>query len=111
MRPTKSILITGCSSGIGYDAAHGLAGARLAGVRDLPQAGRIARGCGAKGWRASGSTTPMPTAWRTALAEALARTGGRLDALFNNGAFACPGAVEDLPTEALRAIFETNLFG
>ena len=37
--------------------------------------------------------------------------GGRLDALFNNGAFASPGLVEDLPRDALRAIFEVNLFG
>ena len=41
----------------------------------------------------------------------LAATGGTLDALFNNGAFACPGAVEDLPTDALRDIFEANFFG
>jgi NAD(P)-dependent dehydrogenase (short-subunit alcohol dehydrogenase family) len=34
-----------------------------------------------------------------------------LDALFNNGAHAIPGAVEDLPTDALRAIFEANVFG
>ena len=46
-----------------------------------------------------------------AAAEALDRAGGRIDALFNNGAFAIPGAVEDLPRAALRAIFETNLFG
>jgi NAD(P)-dependent dehydrogenase (short-subunit alcohol dehydrogenase family) len=46
-----------------------------------------------------------------AVAEVVARTGGRLDALYNNGAFACPGAVEDLPRGALREIFETNLFG
>jgi NAD(P)-dependent dehydrogenase (short-subunit alcohol dehydrogenase family) len=47
-----------------------------------------------------------------ALAEnVLARTGGRLDALFNNGAHAQPGAVEDLPVEALRQQFEANFFG
>ena len=46
-----------------------------------------------------------------AAAEALARTGGRIDALVNNGAFAIPGAVEDLPRAAFREIFETNLFG
>ncbi len=46
-----------------------------------------------------------------AVVEVVTRTGGRLDALFNNGAFACPGAVEDLPRGALREIFETNLFG
>jgi len=41
----------------------------------------------------------------------LAATGGTLDALFNNGAFALPGAIEDLPRDGLRAVFETNLFG
>jgi len=45
------------------------------------------------------------------LAETLRRTGGRLDALYNNGAFASPGLVEDLPRGALREIFEVNLFG
>jgi NAD(P)-dependent dehydrogenase (short-subunit alcohol dehydrogenase family) len=45
------------------------------------------------------------------VAEALSRTGGTLDALFNNGAYACPGLVEDLPRGALREIFEVNLFG
>ncbi len=43
--------------------------------------------------------------------EVIAATGGRLDVLYNNGAFACPGAVEDLPRGALDAIFQTNLFG
>ncbi|MDE1994161.1 MAG: SDR family oxidoreductase, partial [Rhizobiaceae bacterium] len=39
------------------------------------------------------------------------RTGGRIDALFNNGAYGQPGAVEDLATDVLREQFETNLFG
>ncbi len=52
-----------------------------------------------------------PASITSALAEAQARSEGRIDALFNNGAYAIPGAVEDVPTEALRAIFETNLFG
>ena len=39
------------------------------------------------------------------------KTGGELDALFNNGAFGQPGAVEDLPREVLRRQFETNVFG
>lgn len=46
-----------------------------------------------------------------AVEEALSRTGGTLDALFNNGAVAIPGAVEDVPRGALREIFEVNLFG
>ncbi len=52
-----------------------------------------------------------PDSLAAAVAEAASRTGGRIDALFNNGAFACPGAVEDLPREALESVFRTNLFG
>ncbi len=47
----------------------------------------------------------------TGLATVLEATGGTLDAVFHNGAYAIPGAVEDLPTAALRRIFEANLFG
>ena len=46
-----------------------------------------------------------------AVSQALELTGGRIDALFNNGAFGQPGAVEDLSREVLRFQFETNLFG
>lgn len=51
------------------------------------------------------------TSINAAVDEILRRTGGRLDALFNNGAYGLPGAVEDLSRDALRAQFETNLFG
>ena len=106
----KSILITGCSSGIGYDAALGLS---------------------ARGWRVFASCRKQADCERMkelgfespridyqdsdsiekGLAEVLAWTGGTLDALFNNGAFAVPGAVEDLPTDGLRDVFEANFFG
>jgi NAD(P)-dependent dehydrogenase (short-subunit alcohol dehydrogenase family) len=46
-----------------------------------------------------------------AFGEVMARTGNRLDALFNNGAYGQPGAVEDLSTDVLRAQFEANFFG
>ncbi|GGG71643.1 short-chain dehydrogenase/reductase [Salipiger pallidus] len=52
-----------------------------------------------------------PASIDAALAEVLEATGGTLDALYNNGAFAVPGALEDLPTGALREIFEANVFG
>ncbi|KAF7769746.1 hypothetical protein PCIT_a2641 [Pseudoalteromonas citrea] len=42
--------------------------------------------------------------------RALELCNGQLDALFNNGAYGQPGAVEDLPTDALRAQFEVNVF-
>lgn len=107
-KPT--ILITGCSSGIGNDAAHGLrrAGWRVfAACRKPADCDRL---------RSEGFDSPRidyedPRSIADGLAEVLDATGGTLDALFNNGAYAVPGAVEDLPTDALRAIFEANLFG
>ena len=106
----RSILITGCSSGIGYDAAHGL---RARGWRVFASC-RKPEDC--ERLRAEGFDSPLidyqdETTIATGLQEVLNETGGTLDALFNNGAFACPGAVEDLPTDALRAIFEANVFG
>lgn len=52
-----------------------------------------------------------PETIASGFAEVLDATEGTLDALFNNGAYAIPGPVEDLPTDALRAIFEANFFG
>lgn len=106
----KSILITGSSSGIGFDAAHGL---RAAGWRVFASC-RKAEDCARL--RAEGFESPRidytdADSIVTGLAETLEATGGTLDALYNNGAYACPGAVEDLPVGALREIFETNVFG
>jgi NAD(P)-dependent dehydrogenase (short-subunit alcohol dehydrogenase family) len=106
----KTILITGCSSGIGLDAARGL---RARGWRVLATC-RQEADCArleAEGLESFPLDYADGASVAAGAAEALERTGGRLDALYNNGAFACPGAVEDLPREALRAIFETNLFG
>jgi NAD(P)-dependent dehydrogenase (short-subunit alcohol dehydrogenase family) len=106
----KTILITGCSSGIGLDAARGLKarGWRVfATCRQAADCERL-RGEGLESFELDYSDEASIEA---AVAEVVMRTGGTLDALYNNGAFACPGAVEDLPRGALRAIFETNLFG
>ncbi len=106
----RCLLITGCSSGIGHHAAHAMAkrGWRVfASCRKEADCARL---------REEGLESPRIDYQDTAsieagLAAVLEATGGRLDALFNNGAFASPGAVEDLPTDALRAIFEANFFG
>ncbi|MGR3540317.1 MAG: SDR family NAD(P)-dependent oxidoreductase [Hasllibacter sp.] len=106
----RSILITGCSSGIGHHAAHALAarGWRvLATCRKPADCERLT----AEGLESFALDQSDPASREAGWQEAMDRTGGTLDALFNNGAHACPGAVEDLPTEALEAIFATNLFG
>ncbi|MCB1371346.1 MAG: SDR family NAD(P)-dependent oxidoreductase [Rhodobacteraceae bacterium] len=106
----RCILITGCSSGIGQDAALTL---HMRGWRVLATC-RQAEDCS---WlRERGlESLPLDLASEASIAGAVQAafdlTGGRVDAVFNNGAFACPGAVEDLPRAALREIFETNLFG
>ena len=107
----RVILITGTSSGIGYAAARDMAarGWRVfATVRTEADRARVEALPGVTGLILD-YTRPETIA---ATAEAvLAATGGRIDALFNNGAYGPPGAVEDLPTDVLRAQFETNVFG
>ena len=106
----KSILITGCSSGIGYDAAVTMRnrGWRVfAACRALADCERL---------RAEGFDSPHldytdTASIAAALDDVLRATCGTLDAVFNNGAHGLPAAVEDLPTDALRAIFEANFFG
>lgn len=107
---TRTILITGCSSGIGYDVAHGLKARGwtvFASCRKEADCARL---------RDEGFASPRidysdPASIKAGLAEVLQQTGGSLDVLFNNGAYALPGALEDLPTQGLRALFEANVFG
>ena len=106
----RSILITGSSSGIGLDAArtlHARGWRVFATCRQEADCERL-RAEGLESFRLDYADEASIAA---AVDEVVARTGGTLDALYNNGAFACPGAVEDLPRGALREIFETNLFG
>ncbi len=106
----KSILITGCSSGIGHHAAHALAAQGwqvLATCRKQDDCDRLIAG-GLESFRldyADAGSIGEAFAW------AMERTGGRLDALFNNGAHALAGAIEDTPTDAFRALFEANFLG
>ena len=106
----KSILITGCSSGIGYDAAHGLArrGWRVFATCRKPQdCARLE----SEGLESFVLDYDDEDSIAEALDMSLSRTGGTLDAVFNNGAYGIPGLLEDMPRDAMRAIFETNFFG
>ena len=105
----KTILVTGCSSGIGYDAAHGLTkrGWRVfATCRKPDDCARLE----SEGLESFALDYDDADSIGAAVNEVLRRTGGTLDAVFNNGAYAVPGLIEDQPTEALRANFETNFF-
>ena len=106
----KSILITGCSSGIGYYTAHGLhaRGYRVFATARRQESVEILLAEGLESFRLDLNDSDSI---RWAVEETLRRSGGELYALFNNGGYGQPGAVEDLSREALRAQFETNLFG
>ena len=107
---TKSILITGCSSGIGFDCAKTLQARGwqvFASCRDPDDCAQLE----SMGFDSPHLDHADEDTIRATFEYIQAKTGGTLDAVFNNGAFAVPGLIEDLPTDALRDIFETNFFG
>jgi NAD(P)-dependent dehydrogenase (short-subunit alcohol dehydrogenase family) len=106
----KSILITGCSSGIGLCVAEGL---RQRGYRVFATARRTTdvMRLSEQGLESLQLDLADSRSIHDAVNEILKRSGGSLDALFNNGAYGQAGAVEDLQRDVIRAQFETNLFG
>lgn len=107
----KSILITGCSSGIGLVSAREMKrrGWRVFATARKPD--DIARLQDDEGVESLYLDYAEPESIAAAAEQVLAATGGRLDALFNNGAYGQPGAVEDIRPDVLRAQFEVNVFG
>jgi NAD(P)-dependent dehydrogenase (short-subunit alcohol dehydrogenase family) len=110
MADSGTILITGASSGIGAYCARAL---KRDGWRVFATARRQEdlSALEADGIESFYLDYTQPESIHACVAAVLARTGGKLDALFNNGAYAQAGAVEDLPVEALRAQFDANFFG
>jgi short-subunit dehydrogenase len=107
---SRAVLITGCSSGIGYTVAHGLKqrGYRVfATVRQTKDVVRLQQ----EGLESLVLDLQDSQSIRQAVQTVLAQTQGQLYGLFNNGAYGQPGAVEDLSREALRQQFEINVFG
>lgn len=110
MTDRRSIIVTGCSSGIGAWCARALAsdGWRVfATVRRVEDLGPLE----SDGIEVFLMDYTKPDTIYSLVGQVLSRTGGRLDALFNNGAYGQAGAVEDLPVEALRLQLETNVIG
>ena len=106
----KSVLVTGCSSGIGDCVARGLhaRGYRVfASVRNPADCAAFEQA----GIESLALDYDDSASIGAAVDQVLERTGGHLYALFNNGAYGQPGACEDLSREAIRRQFETNVFG
>jgi len=110
MKHERSVLITGCSSGIGLCTAQGLKnrGYRVfATARKLQDVDRLQ----SEGLESLQLDLVDSVSIQNTIDEILVRTNGKLYGLFNNGGFGQPGAVEDLPRDILRAQFEVNFFG
>ncbi len=107
----KSVLITGCSTGIGRDAAMTLQNSGyevIASCRQIEDVSAL-RQAGIK--HVVQLDLNCSESISNGFAQVLKITGGSLYALFNNAAYGLPGAVEDLTRDALRRQFETNVFG
>jgi NAD(P)-dependent dehydrogenase (short-subunit alcohol dehydrogenase family) len=110
--PTRrSVLVTGASSGIGRAAALTLAARGWRVFATARRPADVAALAALPGIEAVALDYADPASIAACAEHVLAATAGRLDALFNNGAFGQLGAVEDLTTEVLRSQFETNVFG
>ncbi len=106
----RAILITGCSSGIGHCVAFGLKERGytvIASARKSEDVTALQN----KGILAVKLDLADTNSISEGLDQALNLTQGKLYALFNNGAYGQPGAVEDLSRNVLRDQFETNFFG
>jgi len=105
-----NILITGCSSGIGYFCAKELQknGHKVyATCRDIKDVKRLQ----SEGLSAYKLDLMDSKSVYNAVDWIIERTDGKIDVLFNNGAYGQPGAVEDLTRNVLKEQFETNVFG
>lgn len=106
----RAVLVTGATSGIGRCIALGLhaRGYRVFATARQPHDVAELQTLGLDGVQMD---LDEPASIHTAADIVLSRCGGRLYALFNNAGYGQPGAVEDLSRTALRAQFETNVFG
>jgi NAD(P)-dependent dehydrogenase (short-subunit alcohol dehydrogenase family) len=107
--PSRAVLITGCSSGIGAATAARLAGAgwNVYATARRPEtlADLEAKGCKPL------ALDVVDDASRKAAVDAVVEAEGAVGVLINNAGFSQSGAVESIPEERVRAQFETNVFG
>ena len=107
---TRTVFITGCSSGIGHCVAHGLKNRGFTVIASARKPGDVKR-LREEGLDCIELDLDRPESIARAVEELAGKTGRKIYGLFNNAGFGQPGAVEDLRREVLRAQFETNVFG
>lgn len=106
----KTILMTGCSSGIGLHSAlalHKSGWHVLATARKKIDVDKLTE-LGLSSYQldlANAESVELAFNW------AVSQSPNGIYALFNNGAYAQPGALEDINRALLTAQFETNVFG
>ncbi|MEM8844958.1 MAG: SDR family NAD(P)-dependent oxidoreductase [Pseudomonadota bacterium] len=106
----KAVLITGCSSGIGYQTAKDL---QMRGYDVIATARKQedVKKLNSEGLFSLQLDLSDSNSIKEAFAKTLGHTNGTLYGLFNNGAYGQAGAVEDLSRETIKQQFETNVFG
>ncbi|NOR71674.1 MAG: SDR family oxidoreductase [Methylomarinum sp.] len=110
MVASKTVFITGCSTGIGYTTAIELKKRGHRVICSARQQSDVSRLKG-DGFEALQLDLSDSSSIQLAVKQLIELTDGKIDGLFNNGAFGQPGAVEDLSRDVLRNQFETNFFG
>jgi NAD(P)-dependent dehydrogenase (short-subunit alcohol dehydrogenase family) len=107
--PSEAVLITGCSSGIGYATAERLAadGWKVYATARKPEtlSGLKEKGCETLALDVTDEAS-MSTAVDTVIAAE-----GAVGVLINNAGYSQSGAVESVPIDQIRRQFETNVFG
>jgi len=106
----KNVLVTGCSSGIGYTVAKGL---QTRGYRVFATARKAddIQHLEAEGLQVIELDLSCSKSVNDAANELMLRTGNELYAVFHNGAYGQTGAVEDLSRACLEQQFAANVFG
>lgn len=109
----RTVLITGCSTGIGYETALLLArkGYRVfATMRDTGKAGPLREAARGLPLEVLALDVDKPASVKRAVAQVKKRAG-RIDILVNNAGWGAFGALEEFTDQEVRAQFETNVFG